>query len=367
MAERHLHSDLGMALNSTGRSDTARGAREWLPVLHLYREPDGFRSGLELAVTLVPFVLLWVAAWASLRWSYLISLAFATLAAGFLVRLFMIQHDCGHGALFARRLTNDWIGRVISVLTLTPYDAWRHSHGIHHASSGNLDRRGIGDITTLTVAEYLERPWWGRLAYRLYRSPAVMFGLGPAFVFLLRNRWPLDGTLARWRSWVSPMATNFAIVLAAAAVASLVGMRAFLLVHIPIVLIAATIGVWLFYIQHQFEHTTWASDQAWNLHDAALYGSSYYDLPAFLRWFTADIGVHHVHHLCSRIPFYRLPQALRAHPDIARIGRITLRESLRCVRLTLWDETNRRLISFQELRTRAGSERRADLPCNNGN
>ena len=332
-----------------------------------YREPNQLRSAVEIAITILPLILLWAIMWLALEVGYWIGLVLVVPAAGFLVRLFMIQHDCGHGAFFRSRFANDWVGRVIGVLTLTPYDCWRHAHAIHHATSGNLDRRGVGDIDTLTVREYQSRSNWDRLRYRLYRHPLVLFGLGPAYLFLFQQRLPVGFMRDGWRPWLSAMATNLAIALVCAVLIWAVGLGTFLLVHLPITLLGASIGVWLFYVQHQFADTFWAHNEEWDVREAALYGSSHYDLPAVLRWFTANIGMHHVHHLCSRIPFYRLPQALRAHPDIARIGRITLRESLRCVRLTLWDETSRRLISFQELRTRAGSERRADLPCNNGN
>ena len=188
---------------------------------------------------------------------------------------------------------------------------------MHHATSGNLDRRGIGDIDTLTVREYLARSRWGRLRYRLYRHPLVMFGIGPAYLFLLQHRLPVGLMRGGWRPWLSTMATNLAIAAIVAALIWLVGVRPFLLVHLPIMLLAASIGVWLFYVQHQFEDTVWADGQDWNMHEAALHGSSHYDLPAVLRWFTANIGMHHVHHLCSRIPFYRLPHVLRDHPELA--------------------------------------------------
>jgi omega-6 fatty acid desaturase (delta-12 desaturase) len=309
------------------------------------------RSAIELFVTAVPFVLLWVAAWSCLRWSYWLSLAVAVPATGFLVRLFMIQHDCGHGAFFRQRLANDWAGRIIGVLTLTPYDHWRRSHAVHHASSGNLDRRGIGDVATLTVGEYLAASRMRRVAYRLYRHPLVMFGLGPAYLFLVQHRFPAGEALTRWRSWVSPMATNAAIVALGLAAMWLVGVRPFLLVHVPIVLLAASIGVWLFYVQHQHEHTYWERDAGWSFQAGAMEGSSHLDLPPVLRWFTANIGVHHVHHMCSRIPYYRLPRVLRDHPQLKDVGRITLAESVRCVRFALWDEERGRMISFGQLRT----------------
>jgi omega-6 fatty acid desaturase (delta-12 desaturase) len=285
-----------------------------------------------------------------LQWSYFLSLAIAVPTAGLVVRLFMIQHDCGHGSFFRRRLANDWTGRAISVLTLTPYDYWRHSHAVHHATSGNLDRRGIGDIMTLTVSEYLARPWWRRIAYRAYRHPLVMFGLGPAYLFIFQNRFPAGAQLANWRHWLSPMTTNAAIALLAGAVIYGVGFRPFLLVQLPVVLLAASIGVWLFYVQHQFETTFWARTSTWTQHDAALHGSSHYDLPPILRWFTANIGVHHIHHLCSRIPYYRLALVLRNHPELKNVGRMTIPDSVACVRLALWDETRGRLISFRQLR-----------------
>ena len=325
-------------------------ARDWLPILSHYRAPSHIRSFTEIMVTAVPFVMLWIAAWLCLRWSYLLSLVIAVPAAGFLVRLFMIQHDCGHGSFFRQRLANDWVGRVIGVLTLTPYDHWRRSHATHHASSGNLERRGIGDVATLTVSEYLALSRWRRIGYRLYRHPLVLLGLGPTYLFLVLHRFPAGGALTSWRSWLSPMATNAAIILAAAAAMWLVGARHFLLVHVPIILLAASIGVWLFYVQHQFEETFWAKAGTWTLPEAALHGSSHYDLPAVLRWFTANIGVHHVHHLCSRIPYYRLSCVLHDHPTLKAVGRITLLQSVGCLRLALWDETQRRMISFRQLR-----------------
>ena len=329
-------------------------AAAWARVLPRYRPPSNARSIIELAITATPLVLVWAMMWAALGVGYWLSLLLAPPAAGFLVRLFMIQHDCGHGAFFGNRLANDWVGRVIGVLTLTPYDLWRHTHAIHHASSGNLDRRGIGDITTLTVDEYLARSPWGRLCYRLYRHPIVLFGLGPAFVFILRQRLPVGIERHSQLPWLSTMGTNIAIAATVAVMIWLVGVGPFLRVHLPITLIAASVGVWLFYVQHQFEGTVWARDGAWNQQESALHGSSYYDLPVVLRWFTGNIGVHHVHHLCSRIPYYRLPTVLRDHPELGGIGRLTLLQSLSCVRQALWDESQQRMVSFADVRRRYG-------------
>jgi omega-6 fatty acid desaturase (delta-12 desaturase) len=317
-----------------------------------YRAPSVARSVTELAITAVPLVLVWTLMWATLGIGYWLCLLLAIPAAGLLVRLFMIQHDCGHGAFFRHPLANDWVGRVIGVLTLTPYDFWRSTHAIHHSTSGNLDRRGTGDIDTLTVREFLARSRWGRLRYQVYRHPLIMFGFGPAYLFLIQHRLPVGLMRRGWWPWLSTMATNLAIAVLAATMMWLVGVGPFLLVHLPITLLAASIGVWLFYVQHQFENTRWADDGAWNLHEVALHGSSYYELPPVLRWFTANIGMHHIHHLCSRIPYYRLPLVLRQHPDLGEIGRLTLGKSLGCIRLALWDESQQRLVSFNDVRRR---------------
>ncbi len=332
-------------------------ARRWTQILGAYRKSDYARSITELAITTLPLVTLWGAAWFMFSLGYAwASLLIAIPAAGFLVRLFMIQHDCGHGTFFAHRHANDWVGRIIGTLTLTPYDFWRRTHAIHHATAGNLDRRGIGDVDTLTVREYKARSRWGRLRYWLYRHPMILFGVGPAYLFLLQYRLPVGLMRNGWRPWVSAMGTNLVVAMMITMLVWFIGIKAFLLVHLPTMLLAATAGVWLFYVQHQFEYTLWKRDGQWILHEAALYGSSHYELPALLRWFTANIGVHHVHHLCSRIPFYRLPEVLRDYPELRNLGRVTLRESWRCVRLVLWDETQRRLVSFRSVR--AGSTSR---------
>jgi len=332
------------------KTSSARDARHLTQTLAIYRTPNVGRSIAELAITALPLVALWTAAWFVFwlghAWA---SPLIAIPAAGFLIRLFMIQHDCGHGSFFSHRQANDWVGRVIGVFTLTPFDFWRRTHAVHHATAGNLDRRGMGDVDTLTVREYRGLSRWGRLRYRLYRHPLVMFGAGPAYLFLLQHRLPVGLMRNGWQPWLSTMATNLAIALVMAVLVWFVGLEAFLLVHLPITLLAAAAGVWLFYVQHQFEHTTWERDGSWSLHNAALRGSSHYDLPALLRWFTANIGVHHAHHLCSRIPYYRLPRVLRDHPELNDLGRVTLRESLRCVRLALWDEGQNRLVSFRDV------------------
>ena len=304
---------------------------------------------MELAITVMPFAALWIAAWIALQHGQWWGVLFTVPAAAFLVRLFMLQHDCGHGAFFRQKPLNDWVGRLISITTLTPYDYWRGSHAIHHATAGDLGRRGIGDLVTLTVAEYVALPWPRRLGYRLFRHPAVMFGLGPTYVFLLGHRLPLDSMRGGWRPWLSTMATNLAIAVAVGGAMWVGGVGPFLLVQLPISLLAGSIGVWLFYVQHQFEGTFWARSPSWSLREAALRGSSHYHLPGVLGWFTGDIGLHHVHHLNSRIPFYRLRQVLRDHPEL-NTHRLSMGQSVKAFRLSLWDETAGRLISFRELR-----------------
>jgi omega-6 fatty acid desaturase (delta-12 desaturase) len=338
-------------MSVTETISSVKSARDWAKALVVYRRPSAARGIFELVVTFPPFVAVWTAMLlASSHGLFLLSFALAPVAAGLLIRLFLIQHDCGHGSFFPNKHANDWVGRALGVLTVTPYDLWRRSHAIHHASSGNLDRRGIGDIKTLTVREYFARDWRGRLIYRLYRHPLVMFGVGPAYTFLIESRLPFGFMRKGPMPWVSTMTTNAGIALAAGLLILCMGFTTFVIVHVPIVVLAATMGVWLFYVQHQFEATTWEEATDWSQPEAALHGSSHYDLPLPLRWFSANIGVHHVHHLSSGVPFYRLPEILRTYPELRNIGRLTLWQSFVCVRLTLWDEEARRMLSFREAR-----------------
>lgn len=330
----------------------ARPARDWVKVLARYREPLLARSLLEVALTVVPFVVFWLAAVWALSVSYALAGVLVVPAAFFLVRIFLIQHDCGHGSFFASRRANDWLGRVFGVLTFTPYAVWRRSHAIHHASTGNLDKRGIGDINTLTVREYAALAWYRKLAYRLYRNPLVMFGIGPAYIFLIDNRIPPAGQRRSAGYWMSAVGTNLAIAAVVTGLFFTIGIKSMLLVHLPIILLASSLGVWLFYVQHQFEKTVWAHNSNWNLHEAALRGSSYYALPGWLSWLTGNIGIHHVHHLYSRIPFYRLSKVLRDFPELAETNKITLRQSLGTLKLRLWDESRGALVSFASAKRR---------------
>jgi omega-6 fatty acid desaturase (delta-12 desaturase) len=323
--------------------------KRWVKLLGRYCAPDSTRGAFELLATVVPFFGIWALMLFCLDHGYWLCLPLALPAAAFLVRLFMIQHDCGHGSFFRRRVANDTIGRIIGVLTLTPYDYWRRTHAVHHATAGNLDRRGLGDVGTLTVAEYRALPRWRRVAYRLSRNPLVLLGLGPVYLFLLKYRLPAGLMRGGSEVWISAMSTNLAIAGVVVGMTALVGIETFLLIQLPITLLAASAGVWMFYVQHQFEDTYWARQGDWSFHVGAMAGSTHYDLPAPLRWLTANIGVHHVHHVASRIPSYRLREVLADHPELRDVGRLTLRQSLKCFRLALWDEESRRLVAFRDL------------------
>ena len=334
---------------ATAHAEVPQTAREWVKVLAKYRDPSATRSIFELAVTCGPFVMLWALAWWAMSISAWLALGISVVNAAFVLRLFAIQHDCGHGAFFANRTADDWVGRVLGVFTLTPYDVWRSAHSMHHSASGNLDRRGMGDINTLTVAEYEALGRYERLKYRLYRHPIVLFGLGPGYLFFLQNRLPL-GFTNRAKYWVSAMLTNAGIFAALGLIIWFGGIMPVLLIFVPSTLLAATAGVWLFYVQHQFETTHWETEQDWQIHEAALDGSSHYVMPKVLQWLSANIGIHHVHHLYARIPFYRLPEVLRDHATLAEGNRMTIPESIANARLHLWDEDSKRLLSFAEAR-----------------
>ncbi len=302
----------------------------------------------QLITTAVPLAALWLLMQQSLAWGYWATLLLAIPTAGLLVRMFMIQHDCGHHSFFRSRWLNDAVGRAISVFTLTPYDQWRNAHAYHHATSGDLDRRGIGDIDLLTVAEYRALTPGKRFLYRLYRNPLVVFGIGPAWVFVIRQRFPFRSRPEGKRGLVSVLATNLAIGATLALAIYWFGVADLLMVQIPITLLASSIGVWLFFVQHQYPRTYWEHHADWGFEEAALRGSSYYELPRILRWFTADIGIHHIHHLCSRIPNYRLNECLADNPGLRAFERLTLWQSIKCMRLTLWDEGQKRLVGFRD-------------------
>jgi acyl-lipid omega-6 desaturase (Delta-12 desaturase) len=322
----------------------------WSTRLAQWRKPDPKRSAWQLASTAVFFVTGWVLTYYSLRVSYWLTLALAIPTAFMLVRLFIIQHDCGHGSFFKSVKLADWVGTVLGVFTLTPYHYWKRTHAIHHASSGNLDHRGIGDIATITVNEYRARSFWGRLKYRLYRCPLVIFGIGPVFLFGIEHRIPVIAprgwTRERWSIVINDLGLATIVLL----MLWLVGPKAFLAVHLPILIVSSTAGVWLFFIQHQFVDTYWEHDGQWKYETAALSGCSYYKLPKVLQWLTGNIGIHHVHHLHAGIPNYYLQKVMERFPELQNAPTLTMLSSLKCVPLALWDEQKRRLVSFRNVR-----------------
>jgi omega-6 fatty acid desaturase (delta-12 desaturase) len=331
-----------------------------LDILAPYKRPDWRRSLRQVATTVVSLVALWVLMLLFVERAYWLTLMLAVPAAAFLIRLFIIQHDCGHGAFFPSSRISNITGSVIGVFTLTPYEYWRKVHAMHHATSGNLERRGFGDIDTLTVREYLGRSWWQRLKYRLYRNPFVLFGIGPPVHFIIRHRLP---TLVP-RSWKrerrSIYWTDLWLAVTVGAMALTIGLKRFLMVQLPITLLASSFGVWLFYIQHQFRETYWEHDAQWDYLAAGIQGSSYYALPRVLQWLTGNIGLHHIHHLSSRIPNYRLQECLDANPVLQRVTRLTLRHSLACVFLKLWDEEQRTLVGYRSARRRGALQIHTD-------
>lgn len=335
-------------------SEAALDPRILMRELKAFAAPSAARSAWELAATLVPFLAIVAATLWAVSAGYWAAMLATPVAGLLLLRLFVIQHDCGHGAFLASRAGNDWTGRLLGVLTFTPYDCWRHSHAVHHASTGNLDARGYGDVDTLTVREFREGSALQRFGYQLYRHPLVLFGVGPAYLFLLRHRLPIGLMSKGWIYWVSAMASNLALLAILGGLVWAFGAATTALVLFPVLLTAASSGVYLFYIQHQFEDAHWSWQQDWAFHDAALLGSSHLALPQPLRWFSANIGIHHVHHLASRIPFYRLPEVLKAYPALGTLNRFTIGETVRPISLVLWDEETRKLISFKQAKAAAG-------------
>lgn len=293
----------------------------------------------------------------SLEWSYWITLLLSVFAAGFLVRIFIIQHDCGHGSFFSSRKISDFVGMFCSFFTLTPYHYWKQSHSIHHASAGNLELRGIGDIYTMTVAEYLSRPLWKRFLYRLYRNPFVLFVFIPTILFVILYRFPIARSRSLAPTYPSIFYTNVALVAFYGILGSIFGFTDLLMVQLPITIIASSVGTWLFYIQHQFEETYWANNTSWDYTMAALRGSSYYRLPKVLQWFTGNIGFHHIHHLNPKIPNYVLEKCYKEVPFLQKAPTLTLWSSIRTAALSLWDENQKKLVSFRFLkRLRIGLE-----------
>ena len=324
----------------------------WRQAISTYNQPSLGKAIWQLLNTFIPYLILWGLMIYTIQqaYPYWVTLALIVLAAALLVRIFIFFHDCCHHSFFASRRMNRILGYVSGILTFTPYEAWQHSHAVHHATAGNLDRRGVGDIWTLTVEEYLAAPRRKQLAYRFYRNPGVMFGLGPAFVFLIGQRFFLKKASKRER--YSVIITNLALAVIIVVASLTIGLRTYFLIQLPIMLIAGAAGVWLFYVQHQFEGVYWARHEAWDPIKAALEGSSYYKLPKLLQWCTGNIGLHHIHHVRPRIPNYNLQKCYDDIPALQAVEPLTIRKSLKSLRMNLWDEKQQQLVGFGSLKTR---------------
>lgn len=340
-----------------GSEKLPRDGTSWRERVDLYARPHLGRSLLSLATSVVPFIGLWVLMYLALQVSYLLVLVLAVPTAGFLLRTYILFHDCTHGSLLPGRRANAYVGAVLALIVFTPFAQWRHDHVVHHATGSDLDRRGVGDVPTLTVAEYNARSWRGRFAYRFFRNPVVMFTIGPIYSMLVMPRW-VHGS-AHPRIHRSVWATNLAIAVVVGGLCWLIGWRDFVLVEAPLVPLAGGVGIWLFYVQHQFEDTYWEHSSEWSYTDAALRGSSYLRLPKVLQFFTGNIGLHHVHHLNPKIPNYNLQRAHDETPIFQSVPRVSLWDGLRAVRLKLWDEDAARLVTWVESR-RGGS--RSECP-----
>ncbi len=304
------------------------------------------RSFLQLINTLVPLIVLWFLAYKSVSVSIILSLIFSTIAAGFVIRTFIIFHDCTHYSFFENNKLNRFFGTILGVLTLFPFSKWQREHSIHHATSGNIDKLGTGDIWVMTVEEYAQASKFKKLTYRLYRNPFVLFILGPFYLFLVTNR--LNRKDAKLKERLNTYFTNIAIVLLYGSLIYLIGLESFLIVQVPIIFIAGSLGIWLFYVQHQFEDSYFEDESDWNFVKAAIDGSSYYKLPKVLQWITGNIGYHHVHHLSPKVPNYHLEAAHEQTPYLHEATTITLTSSLKAIKFRLFDSVNKKFVTFKE-------------------
>lgn len=318
--------------------------------LSVYARSNSRKAIIQVVDTFLPFLFLW----ALMLWmagegiSYWLILVVAVLTAGFQVRIFILFHDCCHGSFFESKRANRILGYIAGIVNFTPFEQWRRAHAIHHETVGDLDRRGVGDIWLLTVEEYLTSPRWKQIAYRIVRNPAAILLLGPFIVFLVTQRF--FRTTDHRRERISVVVTDIAIALVIVAASLTVGFWTYVLIQGPVMLVAGAAGIWLFYVQHQYDGVYWARHAEWNRLRAATQGSSYYQLPRVLRWFTGDIGLHHLHHVHDRIPNYTLHRCFDDVPELQQVKPLTLRGSLKCMKLNLWDEKNEKLVSFGSLR-----------------
>lgn len=344
-----------VAAEAQAESAISQMHSRWKEIVAKYQVPSTRRATWQVANTVLPYAAVWFLIYLVQDISLWLTVPLVVLGGGLMVRMFIIFHDCGHGSFFRSRRANDVLGSIAGVLTFTPYFHWRWEHSIHHATSGDLDRRGVGDVPTMTVEEYLKASKWKRLGYRLTRNPFVLFVLGPAFLFVFRERFPTRNAEPRER--LSVYGTNLGILLFGFAMSWLVGFKLYLVCQLAMVLIAGSAGVWLFYVQHQFEGVYWERRENWDYFQAAIEGSSFYKLPKILQWFSGNIGFHHIHHLSPRIPNYNLERCHKAEPLFQSIKPVTLFSSLKCFKFRLWDEERRRLVGYgilREIRRRSG-------------
>ena len=321
----------------------------WQEMVSPFQSPATGRAIWQLVNTIIPLFLMYYAMYRSLSYSYWLTLLLAFPTAGFIVRNFIIQHDCGHGSFFSSTRANDIVGTLCSFISVIPYYQWRHQHSIHHATSGNLSRRGIGDVDTITVREYLALSRWKKFCYAAYRNPVVMFLLGPIYVFGLASRF-VDSKAGR-REAGSVHLTNLAILTQIVGWSMVIGWKSLALIYVPTFIISGSLGIWLFYVQHQFEHSYWRDSSEWDYATSALYGSSYYKLPAILQWFTGNIGFHHIHHLSPRVPNYNLQRCHEETPLFRNVTTFGILRSLQCASLRLWDEERRQMVGFDHLKS----------------
>ncbi|MFC4558297.1 fatty acid desaturase [Virgibacillus kekensis] len=313
-----------------------------------FASPDTKASIKQLLNTLLPFFIIWFLAYQSLSISVWLSIPLSIVAAGFVVRIFIIFHDCTHGSFFKNAKANRIVGTITGIVTLFAFEKWKRSHAIHHATSSNLDKRGTGDVWVMTVNEYIEASFWGRLAYRLYRNPIVMFGFGPFYLFGISNRFNRKG--AKRKERLNTYVINASVAAIYALLIWAIGWQAFLIIQLPILFVAGSAGIWLFYVQHQFEDSYFENEDEWDFVKAAVDGSSYYKLPKVMQWLTGSIGFHHVHHLAPRVPNYKLEEAHESTPPLQKATTITLASSLKSIRFRLFDEENKSFVSFKEIK-----------------
>jgi omega-6 fatty acid desaturase (delta-12 desaturase) len=333
-------------LNGPKRSESPYS---WKEIVAKYQKPAPWRAIWQIINTITPYIALWVVMYFAVAISWWLAVPLAILAGAFVVRIFIIFHDCGHGSFFKSTKANDVLGYITGVLTFTPYFHWRWEHALHHSSSGDLDRRGTGDVWTLTVQEYLEAGRGKRFAYRLARNPIVLFGLAPLYLFLIQHRFPKSKAPTRERHSVA--LTNLALMLIATSLIYVFGFKAYLILQLIILMTAGSAGIWLFYVQHQFEGVYWERNENWDYSAAALQGSSFYKLPKLMQWFSGNIGFHHIHHLSPRIPNYHLEKCHEAEPLFQTVKPVTLLTSLKSFTFRLWDEQGQRLVGYEVLRT----------------